>query len=76
MTDFTIDDMINSVLEKQPDTFKGAFSSIMQAKIADAIEYKKQEVAQSMYGDEPEEDQEDQEDEEEYSEEEPAETED
>lgn len=75
MTDFTIDDMINSVLEKQPDTFKDAFNSVMQAKIADAIEYKKQEVAQSMYSDEPDEEQED-ENEEEYSEEDPAETED
>lgn len=57
MTDYTIDDMINSVIDKRPETFKDAFNSIMSAKVAAAIENKKQEVASAMFNDntEPEE---------------------
>ena len=56
MDNYSIDDMITSVLEKKPETFKDAFDSIMQQKVSAAIEDKKTEVASTMFnGEEPEE---------------------
>lgn len=52
MSDFTIDDMISSAIDKKPETFKDAFNSIMAAKVAAAVEAKKQEVAANMFNDE------------------------
>jgi len=62
MADFTIDDMINSAIESKPETFKDAFSNIMAAKVAQAVEDRKQELASTMFSDE----QEEQEDSDEY----------
>lgn len=56
MSDFTIDDMIASAIDKKPETFKDAFNSIMAAKVAAAVEAKKQEVAAQMFNDEEQED--------------------
>jgi len=54
MTDFNISDMIDSVLENNPSTFKDAFNSVMAQKVAAALVTKKQEVAASMYNNEQE----------------------
>jgi len=51
MTDFTIDDMITNALEGKPEAFRNAFNDIMVSKIADAVELRKQEIAQSLYPD-------------------------
>lgn len=49
MSEFTIDDMISSVLEKRPETFKSAFNDIMAQKAIESIEARKQEIAQTMF---------------------------
>jgi len=54
MTDFTIDDMIASAIEGKPAEFKTAFDSIMASRVAQAVENKKIEVAQSMFNNEHE----------------------
>lgn len=54
MTNFTIDDMISSAIEQKPETFKDAFSNLMAAKVAQAVEDKKQELAHSYFNDDGE----------------------
>lgn len=59
---FTIDDMIASVLEKQPDTFKDAFNDLIGQRAADAVLAKKEEVAKTVFNaseEQPEEEPED-----------------
>ena len=51
MAEYTLDDMISSVIEKKPETFKAAFNDLMAQKALDAVEAKKQEVAQTMFND-------------------------
>ena len=46
---FTIDDMIASVLDKEPQTFKDAFSELMAQKAAQAVIAKKEELAQTVF---------------------------
>ena len=46
---FTIDDMIASVLDRQPETFKDAFNDLMGQKAAEAVMAKKEEVSQTMF---------------------------
>jgi len=76
MTDFTIDDMINNAIESKPETFKDAFNHLMAAKIAQAVEDKKLELAQNMFSGEQEEEQSETDSNEEYQEDEYLETED
>jgi len=59
MAEYTIDDMISSVLEKKPETFKSAFNDVMAQKALESIEAKKQEIAQSMFNNGEEQEQED-----------------
>ena len=49
MSEYTVADMIGSVLEKQPDQFKSTFNDLMVDKITAALEIKKQEVAQNYF---------------------------
>lgn len=49
MSEFSVQDMIGSVLEKQPDQFRTAFNDVMVDKIAAALDIKKQEVAQNYF---------------------------
>jgi hypothetical protein len=46
---FTMDDMIASVLDKQPQTFKDAFGELMAQKAAQSVMAKKEEVAKSVF---------------------------
>ena len=46
---FTIDDMIASVIDKQPETFKDAFNDLMSQKAAQAVLDKKEEVSQTVF---------------------------
>lgn len=63
MAEFTLDDMISSAIDSKPETFKDAFNSVMAAKIAQAVEDRKQEIASSMLADEePDTEQEDSDD--------------
>ena len=43
------EDLINSVLSKQPDTFANAFNDIMSQKAVEAIDLRKQELARTMF---------------------------
>ena len=40
MAEYTIDDMISSLLEKKPETFKSAFNDVMAQKALESIEAK------------------------------------
>lgn len=51
MSEFTIDDMIASAIEKKPDTFKDAFNDIMAQKVAAAVQSRKEELAQTLFND-------------------------
>jgi hypothetical protein len=51
MSEFTMNDMLSSVIDKKPESFKDAFNSLMAQKAIDALENKKQDVAKSMFGD-------------------------
>ena len=49
MPEYTTDDMIGSVLDRQPDQFKTAFNDIMIDKVGAALEIKRQEVAKNYF---------------------------
>ena len=49
MSEYTVADMIGSVLEKQPDQFKSTINDLMVDKITAALEIKKQEVAKGYF---------------------------
>lgn len=66
---FTIDDMIASVIDKQPETFKDAFNDLMGQRAAQAILDKKEELAQTVFASSEEEDEAPEEDVEDESEE-------
>ena len=60
MTDkYSIDDMVTSAVTQKPGEFENAFADVMIDRIRAAVEHKKVEIAQQMYGYEPEYDQED-----------------
>ena len=54
MTEYTVTDLVGAALEKNPETFQAAFNDVMGAKVAAAIEIRKQEVAQNFMSDEQE----------------------
>lgn len=73
MTDnnkYDVTDLIVSAVEQKPFDFETAFDDLIVGKIHSAIEAKKVEVAQQMYGYQPEEDYDDSETEEELESEE------
>lgn len=43
--EYDVSDLINYTLEKNPTGFRAAFDEVMAAKIADALEIRKQEIA-------------------------------
>mgnify|MGYP003337894765 CR=1 FL=1 len=63
MTDnkYEIADLVTSALEKKPVEFEQGFSDLMLDRIRAAVEEKKLDIAQQMYGYEPPEEVEDEE---------------
>lgn len=73
MTDnnkYDITDLMVSAIEQKPLEFEAAFDDLIVGRIQSAIEAKKVEVAQQMYGYQPEEEYDDSETEEELESEE------
>jgi hypothetical protein len=51
MDKYTIQDLILSAADQKPDDFTQGFNSLMIDKLNDAIDVKKQELAQFMFSD-------------------------
>ena len=51
MDNLNIADIIKSAFDGKPADVATAFNSAIQSKMADAIELKRQEISQNMYGD-------------------------
>ena len=51
--EFSAQDLISLSYDHKPIEFQQAFDSVIASKIAAAIDNKKIEVAQSMFGDQP-----------------------
>lgn len=61
---YDLNDLVFAALEQRPSDFEAAFNDLVVDRLRDAVEAKKVEVAQNMYGqEEPEEYQEYEEDE-------------
>jgi hypothetical protein len=56
MDDVTVQDLISLSYDQKPIDFQNAFNSLMSDRITNAINDKKIEVAQSMFGSQEEED--------------------
>jgi hypothetical protein len=52
MQNMNVADIIKNAFENKPTGVEDAFNSAIQQKMADAIELRRQEIAQSMYGSE------------------------
>ena len=52
---YDLTDLVVSAIEQKPLDFESAFNDIIIDKIRDAVEQKKIDIAQQMYGYEPEE---------------------
>jgi len=50
---YDLDDLLNSAVAQKPIEFEAAFSDLVIDRIRDAVENKKIEIAQQMYGYEP-----------------------
>lgn len=48
-------DLIAASVNEKPNDFENVFNSLIKDRISDAIEIKKQEIAQSMFNDSQEE---------------------
>lgn len=55
MSDYSTLDLVNFAAENKPDQFRSAFNELIADKIANAIEARKQEVAQNYLSDDDEE---------------------
>ena len=55
MNEYDISDLIVSAIEQKPNDFESAFNDLIVDRIRSAVEDKKIEIAQQMYGYEPEE---------------------
>lgn len=53
---YELNDLVISALEQRPTDFEAAFNDLIVGRISTAIENKKVEIAQQMYGYEPEQD--------------------
>jgi hypothetical protein len=51
---YGLDDLVISAIEQRPTDFEAAFNDLIVDRISNAIENKKIEFAQQMYGYEPE----------------------
>lgn len=47
-----IEDIIQNAFDKKPQGVEDAFNNVIQQKMADAINARREEIAQSMYGSE------------------------
>ena len=55
---YDLSDLIVSAIEQKPLDFENAFNDLVVDRIRDAVEQKKIDIAQQMYGYEPEEEEE------------------
>lgn len=55
MSDYSTLDLVNFAAQSQPDQFRSAFNELIADKIANAIEARKQEIAQNYLSDDEEE---------------------
>lgn len=55
MEEHDISDLIVSAIDQKPNDFEAAFNDLIIDRIRSAVEDKKIEIAQQMYGYEPEE---------------------
>ena len=55
MNEYDLTDLIVSAIEQKPNDFESAFNGLIVDRIRSAVEDKKIEIAQQMYGYEPEE---------------------
>lgn len=62
MDNKTVTDLVFSALEQKPMDFEAAFNDLVVDRIRDAVEQKKIDIAQQMYGYQPEYEQETEED--------------
>lgn len=53
---YELNDLVSSAAMQKPTEFEAAFSDLVLDRIRDAVENKKVEIAQQMYGYEPPED--------------------
>lgn len=53
---YELNDLVISALEQKPTDFEAAFNDLVVDRISSAIENKKIEIAQQMYGYKPEQD--------------------
>lgn len=52
MENMNVADIIQQAFAGRPQGVEDAFNNVIQQKMADAIEYRRQEIAQSMFGSE------------------------
>ena len=52
---YELDDLVTSAVMQKPIDFEAAFDDLIVGRIRDAVEHKKIEIAQQMYGYDPEE---------------------
>lgn len=62
MSDYTLDDIIDSTAQQSPTKVQDAVNQILGQKSAAALESMKSQLAQSLYANEPEEDLDDEDD--------------
>ena len=51
--EISVQDLISTSYEQKPLDFQNAFDSLMAGRIADAIDNRKMEIAQSLFSDQP-----------------------
>lgn len=52
MDNLNVADIIQNAFDKRPQGVEDAFNNVIQQKMADAIQARREELAQSMYGSE------------------------
>lgn len=50
MENMNVADIIKGAFENKPTSVEDSFNNVIQQKMADAIELRRQEISQSMYG--------------------------
>lgn len=52
LPNMNVADIIQNAFDKKPQGVEDAFNNVIQQKMADAIDARKEQIAQSMYGSE------------------------
>jgi len=52
LPNMNVADIIQSAFDRKPNDVEDAFNNVIQQKMADAIDARREEIAQSMYGSE------------------------